>query len=200
MKLLLPAILFLVSFETANRHQEAASAWIAPLFGVIAPKDAPILVATLILMAATVIVMSVVFLRQRRLEKMDWIALLLVLVFGGMTLALHDAIFIKWKLTIFYWTMAAGLAIAACLRKNALRLLLEEQMQDLRLPDHIWARLAQVWGVFFVLMGVLNLYVAYTCSNVVWVRFKVYGCTAILFLFVLIQAFFLARYLREEKN
>jgi intracellular septation protein len=198
MKLLFPFALFLLSFEYANRHPEVALAWIAPLFGGITSEQAPILMSTLVLMAATSVVMGLVFLRRRRLEKMDWVVLLLVLVFGGMTLILHDAIFIKWKLTIFYWIIAASLIVTACFGKNALRLMLGEQAAALRMPERIWDRLNGIWCVFFILMGMLNLYVAYTCTDLFWVRFKVYGCTVILFLFVLIQALFLARYLEEE--
>ena len=93
---------------------------------------------TAVLMAATVLQMALIYGIDRKLQTMHKITLVLVLVFGALTLGLHDERFIKWKPTVFYSCLALGLAIAVwALRKNFLRAMLGSQLE---LPDPLWQR------------------------------------------------------------
>jgi intracellular septation protein len=82
-------------------------------------------------------------------------------------------------------------------RRNLIRKMLETQI---RLPDAVWARLNVAWAAFFALMGVLNLYVAYSFSEEFWVNFKLFGGMGLMFAFVLGQGFYLSRHIEEEAH
>lgn len=156
-----------------------------------------IFVATAVAIAATVAQVAWMWLRQRRVDNMLWVTLAIMLVFGGATLALRDPTFIKLKPTVLYWAFAGALAGAqAFVGKNLIRLMMEKSMS---LPDAIWSRLNASWIAFFVVMGILNLYIAYSFSEEVWVQFKVFGGIGLMLAFVVLQAFMLAPYIEDRK-
>jgi intracellular septation protein len=154
-----------------------------------------IFVATAVAIAATVAQVAWLKLKKRKVEPMLWASLAIIVVFGGLTLYLKDKTFILWKPTVLYWLFAAILSGAALVRRNLIRSLLSEQMQ---LPDAIWARLNWSWVGFFVLMGAVNLYVAFNYSEKVWASFKLFGGMGLMFLFVVAQSLFLARHVEEK--
>jgi intracellular septation protein len=124
------------------------------------------------------------------------ISLVLVVVFGGLTLFFQDETFIKWKPTLLYWIFAGTLAFASLvLGKNAIRAMIGEQIS---LPEAIWGRLNLAWIVFFAFMGALNLVVAFNFSTDTWVNFKLFGGMGLMLVFVLIQGVFLSRYLEDK--
>ena len=126
------------------------------------------------------------------------VSLAIIVVFGGATLFFHNPTFIKWKPTALYWMFAAVLAGSTVVfRRNLIRKMLEAQI---RLPDAVWARLNAAWAAFFALMGVLNLYVAYSFSEEFWVNFKLFGGMGLMFAFVLGQGFYLSRHIEEEAH
>ena len=129
---------------------------------------------------------------------MLWISLIIIVVMGGATILLRDPTFIKWKPTVLYWAFAGVLLGAAWLfQRNLIRAMMEQQIS---LPDHVWARLNLSWGAFFLLMGALNLYVAYHFSESTWVNFKLFGGLGLMLLFVLAQGVFLSRYAHQEEG
>ena len=157
-----------------------------------------IYIATAAAIAATIGQVAWLKLRKRRIEPMLWVSLALIVVFGGLTLVLQDKRFIMWKPTVLYWCFAAVLAVSATLfRKNLIRAMLGK---ELRVPDPVWANLNWSWVGFFVAMGVLNLYVAYSFEEATWVKFKLVGGIGLMLLFVLAQAVFLSRHVQEEKQ
>ena len=154
-----------------------------------------IYVGTAVLMAATVLQMSLVYLIDRKLQMMHRITLALILVFGTLTLVLHDDRFIKWKPTVLYAAMALALALAVWVyKKNFLKLLLGSQMT---LPDPVWMRLNMVWVVYSAFMAIINGYVAAYYSTEAWVNFKLWGYIFPL-LFIIGQGFYIARYLQTD--
>ena len=155
-----------------------------------------IFVATAVAIAATVAQVAWLKLKKRKVEPMLWASLAIIVVFGGLTLYLKDKTFILWKPTVLYWLFAAILSGAALVRRNLIRSLLSQQMQ---LPDAVWARLNWSWVGFFVVMGGVNLYVAFNYSEKVWASFKLFGGMGMMFLFVVAQSLFLARHIEEEK-
>jgi intracellular septation protein len=156
-----------------------------------------IFVATAAAIAATVAQVAWMWLRHRRVDNMLWVTLAIMVVFGGATLALRDATFIKLKPTVLYWAFAGALAGAhAFAGKNLVRLMMEKSMS---LPDPVWGKLNRSWIAFFVVMGILNLYIAFSFSEVVWVQFKVFGGIGLMLAFVVLQAFMIAPYIEDKK-
>lgn len=162
-------------------------------------KFAGIYVATGVAIAATVAQIAWVWFRHRKVENMLWMSLVIITVFGGMTLLLHDETFIKWKPTVLYWAFAVVLAGGTLFfKKNFIRTMLSEQLE---LPEHIWNRLNWSWVGFFVFMGVANLAVAFAfnLSTDVWVNFKLFGGMGLMFVFAMAQVLMLSKYVEEKK-
>jgi intracellular septation protein len=135
--------------------------------------------------------------RHGKVDTMLWVSLVIITVFGGATLILHDENFIKWKPSILYWFFASALLFSKIvLDKNILRNLLQDKMQ---LPDSVWNTLNLSWSGFFIALGFLNLYVAFNYSTDAWVNFKLFGTTGLMLIFILAQAFLLAKHTPENK-
>lgn len=155
-----------------------------------------IYVATAVLMAATVLQTGLMYAIDRKLQTMQKITLALILVFGTLTLALHDDRFIKWKPTVLYAAMAVALAVALwAMKKNYLKLLLGSQLE---LPDAVWMRLNVAWIVYCTFMAALNAYVAAFYSTEAWVNFKLWGY-AFPLIFIVGQGLYIARYLKTDQ-
>ncbi|WP_412480631.1 septation protein A [Azonexus sp. IMCC34839] len=196
---LFPVILFFASFKYSEKHPELAAGWIAPLLGAAVDiKQAPILLATIVVIVATVAQIAWVHFRHGKVDKMLWVSLGLVVVFGGLTLVFQDETFIKWKPTLLYWVFAASLAFGNyVLKKNPLKAMLGEQLS---LPDAAWAKVNLSWIGFFLFMGALNLFVAFNFTLDAWVNFKLFGGMGLLIVFVLLQGMMLSKYIEEDKK
>jgi intracellular septation protein len=196
---LLPFILFFAAYKLAGANPEVAHNLAAGWLGDgISITQAPILIATFVAIAATVLQIARVWIKHRKVDTMLWVSLAIIAVFGGATLFFHNPTFIKWKPTALYWLFGLVLLGSALIvRKNLIRKMLEAQIQ---LPDEVWGRLNLAWAGFFIGMGLLNLYVAYTFSEEAWVNFKLFGGMGLMLAFVLGQGFYLSRYLEEEAN
>jgi intracellular septation protein len=164
----------------------------------VAFKFYGIYTATTVAITATVVQIGWLKVRRRKVEPMMWISLVIIVVFGGATLALHDETFIKWKPTVLYWLFATAIVGAELLfRRNLIRSMLTGQVH---MPESAWARLNRSWAGFFGFMGAANLYVAYNFSTDAWVNFKLFGGMGLMFVFVVVQALFLARHVQEKKE
>ena len=162
----------------------------------VAYKLAGIYVATAVAIAATFAQIAWLWLRGRKVETMLWVSLVIIVVFGGATLLLQDETFIKWKPTVLYWLFGSSLLIADwAFGKNLIRTMMGTQIE---LPAPVWSKLNLSWCLFFGLMGVLNLYVAYSYSTDTWVNFKLFGGTGLMLVFVLGQAVALARFVEDK--
>lgn len=201
---LFPVILFFVSFKVSEGNPQAAADLIGPLLGAIGldatitAKQAPILVATLVVILATALQIGWVWLRHGKVDKMLWVSLALVVFFGGLTLIFHDETFIKWKPTVLYWIFAGVLLFSdTVLKKNLIRGMLETQMQ---LPEKLWRGLNRAWIGFFTVMGVLNLLIAFAFNlpTEIWVNFKLFGGMGLMILFIVAQSIFLAKHIEEK--
>ncbi len=163
----------------------------------IAYKFAGIYAATGVAMAATFAQIGWLWFRGRKIDTMLWVSLVIITVFGGMTLALHDETFIKWKPTVLYWAFAAVLLGGTLFfKRNLMRTLLAEQME---LPEAAWKTVNWSWIGFFLFMGVANLVVAFNFSTDDWVNFKLFGGMGLMLVFVLGQGLLLSKYLEENK-
>jgi intracellular septation protein len=135
-----PVILFFVAYK---------------LYGIYA--------ATLIAIAASAAQVAWYRLRHKRTERMHLITLALLVLFGGMTLALRDPIFVMWKPTIVNWLFGAAFLATQFVGKKPLA---ERMMgQAIEVPRVIWRRANLAWAGFFVASGLINLYVVYVASG-----------------------------------
>jgi len=162
--------------------------------------------ATAVAIVATLAQVSVWWLKHRRFEPAHLVTLAAIVVFGGLTIALRDEAFIKWKPSIVNWIFAAAVLGSLVVgKKSALEYLMGKQ---LRLPAAVWRNLNLAWGAFFVLLGALNVYVAFyhnpaadaAARTQTWVNFKVFGLTGLTVAFVLLQFAFLAKHLPQEDD
>jgi intracellular septation protein len=156
-----------------------------------------IFVATAVAIVGTILQVGYLLVRRKKVQPMLWASLVIIVVFGGLTLYLRDKTFILWKPTVLYWLFGAVLAGAGLFGRNLIRALLSEQM---RLPEPIWARLNWSWVGFFAFMGVANLYVAFNYSEKIWAAFKLFGGMGLMFLFVIAQSLVLAKYMQDEHH
>ncbi len=125
-----------------------------------------IFIATGIAIIASLIQIGVFWLQNRRFEKMHLISAGLLVVFGGLTIALQDRAFVMWKPTILYWLFAAGLLISLLLSKgSAFQGLLSLTNNQIDIPTRIFKRADLMLAVFFVLLGIINLWYAYEYFN-----------------------------------
>jgi intracellular septation protein len=158
----------------------------------IAFKVFDVFVATAVAIAATFVQIGWVWVRHRKVDNMLWVSFAIIVVFGGLTLLLHDETFIKWKPTILYWCFAVALLVSQFgFQRNLIRAMMDKQMV---LPDPIWLRLLLSWSGFFLLMGALNLYVAFNFTTDVWVNFKLFGGIGLMLVFVVVQALMISRH------
>ncbi|MCL6556816.1 MAG: septation protein A [Burkholderiales bacterium] len=164
----------------------------------IAYKAYGIYTATAVAIAATFAQIGWMWLRHRKVDTMLWVSLVLIVVFGGATLWLHDPVFIKWKPTVLYWLFAVVLLAAERLfGRNLIAAMMKNQI---KLPDAVWHRLNLSWATFFAFMGGLNLVVAYRFSEAAWVNFKLFGFLGIMLVFILLQGLMLAKYVEEGEG
>lgn len=194
---LLPVILFFAAYRWAGSDAATAATLLADLgLAGISERMAPILLGTAVAIAATVAQVGGLLALRRRVDRMLWVSLGLIVVMGGLTLWLQDPVFIMWKPTLLYWTFAATLGGSAwLLRRNLMQTLMS---RELDLPPAVWARLNLAWVGFFTVMGALNLYVAYHFDEATWVSFKLYGGIGLMLLFVAGQGVWLSRHLPRD--
>ena len=154
-----------------------------------------IYVGTAVLMAATVLQMALIYGIDRKLQALHKVTLVLILLFGTLTLVLHDDRFIKWKPTVLYAAMALALGVAVwVLRKNFLKMLLGSQLV---LPDAVWHRLNVAWVAYSAFMAAINAYVVVNYSTEAWVSFKLWGY-AFPLAFIVGQGIYIAPHLRGD--
>lgn len=166
----------------------------------IAFKFYGIFYATAVAMIASLLQVGAFWFKHRRFELMHIVTLVCVVLLGGATLLLHNDVFIKWKPTAIYWIFSLlFLGTQFIGNKTLIQRLMEEKIE---LPALIWTRLNISWAIFFVLMGIANLLVAYYFSTDIWVDFKLFGSIGFTFLFVILQSFYIAKHAQNkpEKN
>ena len=200
----LPLLLFFGSFKYAEHHADWAARFATEHFhylvsgGVVGTEEAPVLLATVVVIVATIAQVLITLARGKKVDLMLWITFALVTVLGGATIWFHNPTFIKWKPSVLYWAM--GLAFWASqtiFRKNLLQTLMGDQID---LPAPVWQRLNFAWIGFFVFMGLLNLYVAYSFSTSTWASFKAFGATGLMLVFTLAQGIYLTRHIKPDDD
>lgn len=156
-----------------------------------------IYVATGALIVATAIQICLTYLLYKKVEKMQLITFVIVAIFGGMTIFLHDDNFIKWKVTIVYALFALFLTISHVMGKSAIKGMLGNEIS---LPEHAWAKINWAWVAFFLVCAVVNIYVAYELPLDVWVNFKVFGLLVATLGFTLLTGAYIYKHLPKSNE
>jgi intracellular septation protein len=200
-----PLLVFFGSYKWAGMHEEAAQAFVNGHMssfiygGAITAAQAPIIVATIAGIVATVLQILYLIARGRKVDGALWLSLILFVFFGGLTIYFHDDNFIKWKPTIIYWCFAVAMIVAQWhFKKNLMRKAMEKQI---KLPDEVWHRINLAWITFFVVMGFINLFVAFVLFRTdtgAWVSFKAFGATGLMFAFIIGQTIYLSKHMKDE--
>lgn len=198
----LPIALFFGMFKYAESNKDwaasTATEWLGFMVsgGVVGVSEAPVLLATVVVIVATLAQIVWLKARGKKIDTMLWVSLALVTALGGATIYFHSESFIKWKPTVLYWVMGAGLLIGQLIfKKNGIKTLMGAQMS---LPDPVWRIVNFSWVGFFALMGFINLWVAYNFSTSAWVNFKLFGGLGLMLLFILVQAMYLNKYVKSD--
>lgn len=149
--------------------------------------------ATAVLVVALLAMVLLTWVRTRKLPKLQLAAALVATVLGGMTLWFRDPTFILFKPTAIYGAFAIALLGSHVIGDKVLMQRIPQKA--LAMPDAMWRRINLAWALFFVFCAVLNVYVALNFSEAVWVKVKVFGFTALMFVFMLAHIPFISRYL-----
>jgi intracellular septation protein len=187
----------LILFFFAN----ARPALFTPLIGPLLPETmggdkAGIFVATAVFMIAILVSLAVSYALTRHLPVMAMVTAVIVVVFGGLTLVLHDDTFIKMKPTIVYLLFAGTLLGGLWFNKPLLAVVFDAVFH---LTDEGWRKLTLRWAIFFLALAVLNEIIWRTQTTDFWVSFKVFGVVPLTFVFAALQYPLLQRYSIEEK-
>ncbi|MGF1698947.1 septation protein A [Photobacterium makurazakiensis] len=160
-------------------------------------KTHDIYVATGALIVATAVQIALTWFLYKKVEKMQVITFLMVAVFGGLTIFLHDENFIKWKVTIVYAIFALGLIISQMLGKPLIKGMLGK---EITLPEFAWRRINTAWALFFIVCAIVNVYIAFRLPLDVWVNFKVFGLLALTLIFTLATGGYIYHHMPKEDS
>lgn len=136
----------------------------------------------------------------KKIEVSTWLSLVIIIIFGGATVYLKDDTFIKWKPTVLYWLFAAILFGGKLFfGKNLIQKLMGSQ---LAMPDIAWNKMNYSWVGFFIVVGAINLFVAFSGHFTIdqWATFKVFGMTILLIIFAVAQSLWLSKYMNLEEK
>ena len=145
------------------------------------------IVATIIASVVTTLAWRLLY---REFRKSHVVSLAALLLLGGGSLLLQDKSLFLWKPTVVYLLFAGGFLVSQMLRRPVTRMLMSEVIS---MPDTAWNHLNTAWILFFLLMAGLNLVVAWSFSEEVWVMFKIFGATGLMIIFMLAQLPFLSK-------
>ena len=167
-------------------------------------KMTNIYTATGALIIASAAQIGYLWLRKHRIETMHVITFVLVLVFGGITIYLHDAMYLKWKVSVVNWLFGVAFMVSQFIgRKTLIQYLFESttdhhgKHQAINLPKHAWRQLNLMWTVYFFVVGFINIYVVYHFSTADWVDFKVFGMIGLTLIFIVLQSFYLYKHIKH---
>ncbi|WP_372739228.1 septation protein A [Neptunomonas sp.] len=156
-----------------------------------------IIMATAILIPATLLQILYTWIKEHRIEKMQFVTLVLVIIMGGATVIFQDKTFIQWKPTVVNWLFGAAFLGSHFIGAKTI---IERIMSaNIDLPQHVWKTLNFAWVFFFLLMGVINLIVAYNFSEETWVNFKLFGMLGLTVVFIVIQGLYMSKYINNTE-
>lgn len=167
------------------------------VFFLVYKSTNDIILATAVLIPATLLQVSYTWWKHRQVEKMHMVSLALVVLLGGATVLAGDGDFIKWKPTVVNWLFAIVFLGSQFIgSRNIIQRMMGEKLE---LPHKVWRTLNLAWVGFFILSGAANLYVAFNFSEDIWVDFKLFGLLGMTFVFIILQGIYLSSHLQNKE-
>ena len=165
---LLPVILFFISYK---------------FYGIYT--------ATAVAIGATLLQIVIVLIMKKKVDRMLLFNGLIITFLGGLTILLKDKTFIMWKPSVIYWLLSISLLISdSIFDKNLMKLAMGSQI---KVEKNYWKRINLFTSIFFLGLGFINLYVGYNFELDTWVNFKLFGITALLFIYILMISLYLSK-------
>ncbi|MDA9086670.1 septation protein A [Methylophilaceae bacterium] len=165
---LLPVILFFISYKIYD-----------------------IFIATGVAIIATLLQVLYDYIKNKKIDKMLLFNGATITILGGLTIIFQDKTFIMWKPSVLYWLFTAVLFISNYFfNKNLIKLAMGQKIE---LEDSYWNNLNNATGLFFIMLGFINLYVAYNYEEDTWVNFKLFGITGILFIYIIFLTIYISK-------
>lgn len=193
----LPIVIFFLVYKLSPELISALEPLLSPESIALLNSTQPIILATAVLIPATVLQILYTRWSTGKTETMHVITLVLVVTMGGATVLLQNEEFIMWKPTVVNWLFAvAFLGSQWFMEKSFLQRMME---QAIEMPASVWKKLNYAWVSFFILSGLVNLLVAYNFSEDAWVNFKLFGMLGLTIAFIIGQSFFLYRYMDHKE-
>ncbi len=156
------------------------------------------MVATQVAIAASLVQLIWLRISTGKIQKINLVSFLSILILGSATLLLKNDIFVKWKPTVVYWALSIALLFTQVFGKKPFIQRLGEN--SVRLKDAIWRQLNVIWISFFFGLGLINLYVVYNFSTSAWVNFKLFGTLGLTLVFIVLQSMYMARHAQLQNG
>ncbi|SBS26601.1 putative intracellular septation protein A [Marinomonas spartinae] len=167
------------------------------VFFVVYKMTENIILATAVLIPASILQVGYNWFRHKTVEKMHLVSLALVILLGGATVLFKNSEFIKWKPTIVNWLFAlAFLGSQFIGDKNIIQRIMGDKID---LPFKVWRTLNLAWVGFFILSGAVNIYVAFSFSEDIWVDFKLFGLLGMTVVFIILQGIYLSSHMKNKE-
>jgi intracellular septation protein len=183
-----PAILFYIVYKYSGDFTS--------LYQTAIPETQGMVNGVFVMILATILQLAYNWFRHNKIEKMHVVTLVLVVVFGGITIYLEDPVYLFWKVSIINWLFALVFAGSHFFGEHTI---IKRMMSHaITLPDKIWTRLSIMWILFFSVVGFINLAVAYSVNFDSWMDFKLFGLMGMTISFIIIQAIYLSRHAQEQ--
>ncbi|CAL4326335.1 septation protein A [Buchnera aphidicola] len=123
------------------------------------------------------------------IDKINLFSFFVISILGSLTIFFHNSQFIKWKITIIYIIFSIILLVSQFLtKKPIIQRFLEK---DINISNIYWRKINFLWSLFFLFCSLLNIYIAFWCSEKTWVHFKVFGFTILTFFLILITGIYI---------
>lgn len=184
-----PIVLFVLTYNFGGRFVHR--------LGLPETLEQPIFLATAVLMLATPIAIAISWVLTRSLPAMPIVTLVIVTIFGALTLYFQNDLFIKLKPTILNTLFGLALLGGLVFGKSLLRIVMDTALQ---LDEEGWRKLTFRWGLFFLFLALVNEIVWRNFSESFWVGFKFWGMTSLTMLFVLSQTPLIMRHTEESES
>ncbi|MBT5231766.1 MAG: septation protein A [Methylococcales bacterium] len=180
-----PALLFFAS----NKFYQT-------IFGEPGAEIDRVLFATKVFIVATVAQVAVHWWKHHEVKKIHIITLVLVLIFGGMTIYIQDKLFLQWKVSIINWVFALAFIGSQFIGEKTL---IERMLgANIDMPMTIWIRLNLSWAAFFIAVGFINLYVFMNYGWDTWMDFKLFGLMGLTIGFAFVSILSVSKYIEEK--
>ena len=156
-------------------------------------KTHDIIVATGGLVVVTILSTAFIYVKTKKIPKMHLFSVIIIVIFGIMTVLLKDPIFIKLKLTIVNLIFALILLYGYITKKPLMKMMIGDGAKKMNLRDGDWLIMNISWGIFFLILAIFNEIIWRNFSEEIWVNFKVFGVMGLTLIFTILQMVFYSK-------